>query len=382
MEEYLTKIRKPDGFEKHLSSIAAKLPFANELGMSEMARLQGNDGSGGVFTSALTRANVNTFMQQQQQLQQQQQESKDATLEMTDGGAVEVINIDGNSRSPSPARYKRRKSRSRSPRDTRRDRRRRSRSKTRSRTRSPRSRRRDARASSRDRTKDKERDKEREIEKERRRRGLPEIKKDHLSVCSTTLWVGHLSKLVQEGDLSDTFGKFGDIVSIDIINPRGCAFIVMNRRQDAYKAMQSLKNHKLQGRVITISWAAGKGVKSKEWKDYWYLELGVTYIPINKLSLSTDFQALEEGGMFDEDTMPSWMKDKIQQGDLGVNATAGSLVATTLDGKTVNTAVLPGIFGIPDVSSVDTSQPPPSAAGLAIPPFPLTGLPRLLSLAG
>lgn len=39
------------------------------------------------------------------------------------------------------------------------------------------------------------REKEREKEKERKKRGLPPIKKDHLSVCSTTLWVGHLSKV-------------------------------------------------------------------------------------------------------------------------------------------------------------------------------------------
>lgn len=98
------------------------------------------------------------------------------------------------------------------------------------------------------------------------------------AVCSTTLWVGHLSKLVQQEELSDTFGKYGDIVSIDLIPPRGCAFIVMNRRQDAYKSMQSLKNHKMHGRTITISWATGKGVKSKEWKDYWDIDLGTSAV--------------------------------------------------------------------------------------------------------
>lgn len=72
-------------------------------------------------------------------------------------------------------------------------------------------------------------------------------------VCSTTLWIGHLSKLVQQEELSDTFGEFGDIVSIDLIPPRGCAFICMNRRQDAYRALQDLKHHKLQGKAITVS---------------------------------------------------------------------------------------------------------------------------------
>lgn len=84
-----------------------------------------------------------------------------------------------------------------------------------------------------------------------------------LSVCSTTLWVGHLSKLVYQEELSDTFGEYGDIVSIDQIVPRGCAFIVMNRRQDAHKAMQALKNHKLQGRAITISMGRRQGCEKQ-----------------------------------------------------------------------------------------------------------------------
>lgn len=71
-------------------------------------------------------------------------------------------------------------------------------------------------------------------------------------VCSTTLWVGHLSKLVHQEELSDNFGEYGDIVSIDLIPPRGCAFICMNRRQDAYRALSKLKNYKLQGKAITV----------------------------------------------------------------------------------------------------------------------------------
>ena len=80
-------------------------------------------------------------------------------------------------------------------------------------------------------------------------------------MCSTTLWVGHLSKLVQQEELSDTFGQYGEIVSIDLIPPRGCAFVCMHRRQDAYRALTKLAGHKLQGKAITVrhrlnfSWA-------------------------------------------------------------------------------------------------------------------------------
>ena len=40
----------------------------------------------------------------------------------------------------------------------------------------------------------------------------------HMTVCSTTLWVGHLSKLVQEDDLSDNFGTYGEVTVIFYIN--------------------------------------------------------------------------------------------------------------------------------------------------------------------
>lgn len=58
---------------------------------------------------------------------------------------------------------------------------------------------------------------------------------------------------MHQEDLSDTFGEYGDIVSIDLIPPRGCAFIVMNRRQDAARCLSKLKNHKMQGKAITVS---------------------------------------------------------------------------------------------------------------------------------
>ncbi|XP_075169592.1 insulator su(Hw) mRNA adaptor isoform X2 [Haematobia irritans] len=296
------------------------------------------------------------------------QESKEVEFVSEEIG-IEVINLDGNdSRSPTPDRdrYKRRRSRSRS-RSRSRDRSGRRgggrRSRSRSRSRSPRSNR---RRTSRDRDRNnRDKEKDREHERERRKKGLPDIKKEHLSVCSTTLWVGHLSKLVYQEELSDTFGEYGDIVSIDQIVPRGCAFIVMNRRQDAHKAMQGLKNHKLQGRAITISWAAGKGVKSKEWKDFWDLELGVTYIPWSKLDESTDFDALEEGGMFDEDTMPSWMKEKKQAlKNLQEKSKESAIAGINLPPGAAN--MPPG--NPPLLFNIDTTQPPPGPPPTGGPP--------------
>ena len=156
------------------------------------------------------------------------------------------------SRSRSPRRRSRR-SRSRS-----RDRHRRSRSRgrggrSRSRGRSRSHSRSRGRDSERDRNFEREQEKERERERERKKKGLPPIKEEHLSICTTTLWVGHLSKLVHEEEISNTFADYGDVVSIDLIPPRGCAFVVMNRRQDAYRALQKLKNTRMQGKSITVS---------------------------------------------------------------------------------------------------------------------------------
>ena len=73
------------------------------------------------------------------------------------------------------------------------------------------------------------------------------------------------------------------IVSIDLIPPRGCGFVCMNRRMDANRALKNLHKFRLHGKQITLAWAPGKGMKDKQWKDYWDLDLGCSYIPIEKL---------------------------------------------------------------------------------------------------
>ncbi|XP_074603640.1 insulator su(Hw) mRNA adaptor [Brevipalpus obovatus] len=153
------------------------------------------------------------------------------------------------------------------------------------------------------------REKEREKERDRQRRGLPHIRKGYLTICSTTLWLGHVPKIVSEADISNTFGEFGIINSIDLIPPRGCAYVCMNRRQDAYRALSQLKNLKLHGSSIKMAWAPGKGMKGKDYKDHWDVDLGASYIPYDKLDESVDLDLLEDGGMIDEDTVPEKLKE-------------------------------------------------------------------------
>ena len=103
-----------------------------------------------------------------------------------------------------------RRSRSRSGSRGKKSKRRRSRSRSRSRDR--RGKRRSRSRDKDDRKKRQEEDKrDYEKQEERKKKGLPPMKDGYLTVCSTTLWVGHLSKLVQQDDLSDTFGTYGEV---------------------------------------------------------------------------------------------------------------------------------------------------------------------------
>lgn len=55
-----------------------------------------------------------------------------------------------------------------------------------------------------------------EKEAERAKKCLPKIRDKHLTVCSSTLWLGHVPKTISEADISDAFGEYGTINSIDV----------------------------------------------------------------------------------------------------------------------------------------------------------------------
>ncbi|XP_027012867.1 SR-related and CTD-associated factor 8 isoform X1 [Tachysurus fulvidraco] len=143
----------------------------------------------------------------------------------------------------------------------------------------------------------------REREKERQKKGLPPIRSRFLSVCSTTLWVGQVDKKATQQDLTNLFEEFGQIESINMIPPRGCAYICMVHRQDAFRARQKLStgSFKIGSKVIKIAWALNKGVK-QEYKQFWDVDLGVTYIPWEKVKLD-DLDGFAEGGMIDQETV-------------------------------------------------------------------------------
>lgn len=57
-----------------------------------------------------------------------------------------------------------------------------------------------------------------------------------------------------------------------------------------------------------IAWALNKGIKS-ELKQYWDVELGVTYIPWSKIR-EVQLEELKEGGILDVETLAPGNKKK------------------------------------------------------------------------
>jgi len=48
-------------------------------------------------------------------------------------------------------------------------------------------------------------------------------------------------------------------------------------------------------------------VKGRDWKDYWEVEAGISYIPWSKLRPDTDIEEFEDGGCIDETTLPDFL---------------------------------------------------------------------------
>lgn len=219
------------------------------------------------------------------------------------------------------------RSRSRSRSGSRSPRRRRSRSSSRSvRSRHRRSRSREWHWRSRSGSQDKS---EREKDRERRQKGLPSVKSQTLSVCSTTLWVGQLDKKTQQSDVMSLLEEFGQIESINMIPPRGCAYIVMVHRQDAYTALNKLSrgSYKVNQKPVKIAWALNKGIKPAH-KKFWDVERGVTYIPWSKVKVE-ELDSYREGGILDTETLnPEWNNAK----DLNKLTNVNGLDTVPVDG--------------------------------------------------
>ncbi|CAJ1073886.1 SR-related and CTD-associated factor 8 isoform X1 [Xyrichtys novacula] len=286
-----------------------------------------------------------------------------------DGMEEEMFDADEKKMASTRSRTRSR-SRSRSPK------RRRSRSRSGSRKRKHRKR---SRSRSRDRKRKSSRSysserRAREREKERQKKGLPPIRSKTLSVCSTTLWVGQVDKKATQQDLTNLFEEFGQIESINMIPPRGCAYICMVHRQDAYRARQKLStgSFKIGSKIIKIAWALNKGVK-QEYKQFWDVDLGVTYIPWEKVKLD-DLDGFAEGGIIDQETVnDEWEAAKNAEPAKEISSlpvSSETTAASNTQTETYNQQVTMMPVQLPVAQAV------PSAVGLVPPTFPVAmGLP-------
>uniref|UniRef100_A0A8P0PEU1 SR-related CTD associated factor 8 n=1 Tax=Canis lupus familiaris TaxID=9615 RepID=A0A8P0PEU1_CANLF len=226
----------------------------------------------------------------------------------------------------------------------------------------------------------------REREKERQKKGLPPIRSKTLSVCSTTLWVGQVDKKATQQDLTNLFEEFGQIESINMIPPRGCAYVCMVHRQDAFRALQKLSSgsYKIGSKVIKIAWALNKGVKT-EYKQFWDVDLGVTYIPWEKVKVD-DLEGFAEGGMIDQETVNTeWetvkssepVKETVQTTQSPTPVEKETVVTTQAEVFPPPVAMLqipvapavPAVSLVPPAFPVSMPVPPPGFSPIPPPPF-------------
>lgn len=122
-------------------------------------------------------------------------------------------------------------------------------------------------------------------------------------------------------------------------------------------------------------------MKDKQWKDYWDVDLGVSYIPIDKLDPQTDMALLESGGMFDEDTMPEWMRTMRGVASLGTASSINIPLLMKPDQVQQISPQQSAGLPTPNTSMNVTSAPPPGfinitpAAGQGISGPQIPGLP-------
>lgn len=261
-------------------------------------------------------------------------------------------------------RSRRSRDRSRSPR-----RRRRSRSRSKERRRS-----RDRHRRSRSRDHDRER--QREKDRERKKKGLPPIKDKCVGVCTRTLWFGHLAKHTTEDELRGEIEKYGPVETINMVPPRGCAFVCMARRKEAAKALDRMKGFKLNSSALRVAWAPGIGVKESSFRDMWDVELGVTYIPWNKLP--ADMSQLLEGGVIDEESLPEHLQGSMT-GHPDQEEDVDSGPGLPADNHAAHMMTMPN-FGGPPGQGMSSSQPmsmmpPPMMMPMPGPPAPSPGPP-------
>lgn len=78
---------------------------------------------------------------------------------------------------------------------------------------------------------------------------------DDSGFTSNNLWVGSITMDTTESDLTELFGRFGDIDRITAYSSRGFAFIYYRHVEEAVAAMEALQGANLNGGLLKIQYA-------------------------------------------------------------------------------------------------------------------------------
>lgn len=112
---------------------------------------------------------------------------------------------------------------------------------------------------------------------------------------------------------------------MNIVAPRGCAYVTMKERRAAFKIMDRTRDILVQKKSVKLSWATIQGLKEDErLMDYWDSARGIAQIPFNKLPNVLD--PLLSGAHLDVDTLPSHLKGIIFCGRFTIKHLLDNLV--------------------------------------------------------
>lgn len=154
---------------------------------------------------------------------------------------------------------------------------------------------------------------------------------------------------------------------MQLIPPRGCAYVCMDRRQDAYKAFSRIKS---KGKIfssnqVKITWAPGKGMKNKEFKDYWESDIGCSFIPHSSITEEIDLDQLEEGSVIDEDSMSDNLKE-IRKRQRKQKENMSQIAKSTIDMSLIGTQIISNPV-VPLAAFPPPPPPPPLPAQNSLP---------------
>ena len=93
---------------------------------------------------------------------------------------------------------------------------------------------------------------------------------------------------------------------LQLIPPRGCAYIQMAERKDAARALAKLKGTQFLGYTLKAAWAPSRIMKD-QYKDHWDVEAGAIYVPWSDLPPNVETLAAE-GALIDEETLPEHLR--------------------------------------------------------------------------